>query len=160
MALDHGGPRWVARLDNGLSVVGRPSWLGSSEAAPMSDWLRLKERCLHENQRICSLGLWVPALGWFHAPGNCGAYGYWEQHVTKLQMGRPQPRNQAGCEAVCIAWLDEKPGGLLIRAMKIFASGAYEEWDRHQWLPCMIGPPEAQQRFKDEGVLTRKAWND
>lgn len=162
-----GGPRWVANLEDGTTIVGRPSWMGNSGAValpndspqPESDWGRLKVRCAETNTRIKSLSLWVPTYGWFHAPANMGAYGFFEVHVRSMHLGKlnGHVHYRSGCEAICICWPDKDKGRPVIKVKKIFANGTYEEWNRSQWLPCLIGPPEAEQTFKDEGTLALRA---
>lgn len=160
-----GGPRWVVRLEDGTSVIGRPSWIGNSgpvalpdATQPMSDWRRLKDRCEETGVRLVSLALWVPTFGWFHAPEGKGSYGYWEDHVRAMHIGKGNhPASfRSGCQALCICWPDKKEGRSVILVKKVFATGVYEEWVRLNWLPCIIGSPEAQQAFKDEGVLAKR----
>lgn len=155
-----GGPRWVARLDDGSVIVGRPSWMRNSgpgvklpndEAVPMSDWRRLMVRCDETRVRIKSIALFSNGR-WFHADENAGAYGYFEAQVVSMKGGKPA---RSGIQALAICWpkRDDRTGKMRIKVLKIHASGLYEEWWRDRWLPCMIGPPEAERAFKDEGTL-------
>lgn len=152
-----GGPRWVATLEDGTIVVGRPSWMGNSgprvalpndEPEPMTDWRRLKDRCEEENKRIRRFTLYIPGLGpgIFQAPEGKGAYGYFEQWVA-TQKGR-----RMGCSALCMCWPDQDERGEFIKIVKIGVDGAYEHWRRSKWLPCMIGKPDAEPAIRDHGM--------
>lgn len=160
-----GGPRWVARLDDGAVIVGRPSWMGNSgptvmlpndEPHPMSDWRRLMTRCNEARVRIKSLALFCNGR-WFRADDDAGAYGYFEAQVVSYKGIGKRKVPRSGIQALAICWpkRDERNGRMRIKVLKIHATGLYEEWWRDQWLPCMIGPPEAEQAFKDEGTLNR-----
>jgi len=131
-----GGPRWVATLEDGTMVVGKPSWMGNSGPValpndmpvPMSDWQRLRDRCLETRTRLKALSIFVPPWGAFHAPVNCGAYGFFENHVISRRS------RAAGCKGLTIVW--EKDGA--VKGYKVLASGVLEGVKYPGRLPSMI----------------------
>lgn len=127
-------PRWVATLGDDTTVVGRPSWLGSScpvpddGAHPMSDWRRLQQRCVGEGIRLKKLALWISPWGFFRAPEGKDAYGYFETMVASQGV--------MGCEALSVCWSE----GDVIRIMSVLAQGTMEMRKlAKRSLPCMIG---------------------
>lgn len=147
-----GGPRWIATLNTGQYIVGRPSWMtsGPSIALPSAhktDWQRLKDR-LEENrhERITGLTLYVPPYGRFEAPKNLAGYGYYEA-VALGQKRDAKKTLRTGIEALAICY----PEGKKVKIVKVFANGTLEHWVRSKWLPCMIGEQVKDEDIKDEG---------
>ena len=135
-------PRWIAVLESGETVVGRPSWLSKGD----SDWRILKSRFERNGGVLKRLSLWVPPWGLFPAPEGKGGYGYYES-VSQTVMTR-----RGGVEAVSICWPEKDTTGSYIKAMSIKAGGVVEYWRRSKWLPCMIGEEQADRAVKDLGV--------
>lgn len=147
-----GGPRWVATLENGTVIIGRPSWMGNSgaialpnhESQVMSDWRRLRDRCAETGERLQSLSLYVPPYGRFEAPAGRGGYGYFEDIVVAQKTLKSV---RSGVRALAICY----PEGKYIKIVKVFADGTLEHRVRRSWLPCMIGEPQKDPAQKDEG---------
>lgn len=154
-----GGPRWVARLSNGQTVVGRPSWLSSGPRIVLpwdatsigSDWQRLMERCRQENVRLTGLSLFVPNVGpqLFTLPEHKAGYGYMERHVKSVNSPE-SPRS--GCEALSVCYWDDQRQ--ITKEVRVYASGWLEHHDRYGWLPCMIGTREADVESNGADTLT------
>lgn len=145
-----GGPRWIALLEDGRKIVGKPSWLGNSGDVPLpdhpdapgSDWGRLKLLAQEETLRIQRLSLWFPQWGEFSAPENAGAYGYYEEHVSAMRAEFRELTPLAvqalrkGVQALCICWPEEGYG---VKVLRVTAAGVLEHRRRLTWLPCMVG---------------------
>lgn len=137
-----GGPRWLAKLEDGTRIVGRPSWLGNSgpialpndECRPMSDWRRFMDRCAENQSRVKSISLHVPPHGWFHAPEGKAAYGYYEQVVNSMNSNKPWLRRQSGVAGVGIVWAE----GNHTEGYLVLAAGVLEGRKWPMRLPCMI----------------------
>ena len=148
-----GGPRWIATLENGTVVIGRPSYSGSGPVAlpndeprPMSDWRRLMARCEDTGEVIKRLSLWVPPFGLFTAPDGRGGYGYFEVVV------RAQKKPRQGTEALAICWPEKDGQGRpFIKVQQVHACGRVDFLRRSKWLPCMIGEQQAYEALKDRG---------
>lgn len=146
-----GGPRWIATLNNGIYIVGRPSWMSSGPniALPYAgdtDWQRLHSR-LKENahEKIIGLTLYVPPYGRFEAPKNLSGYGYFESVVVAQ---RTKKSVRSGVEALNICFPEKNK----IKVVKVYANGTLEHWVRSSWLPCMIGEQINEEAIKDEGI--------
>lgn len=155
-----GGPRWIATLDDGTVVVGRPSWatatakmrLPHDPAFPETDWRRLMRRCAEENRRLKSISLFVPGKGHFTAPENRAGYGYYERYIGAINTPEAGIR---GCQAVSICYWDSDRK--ITKEIRVYADGILEHQDRFGWLPCMIGTQEEPGVPKHPGVLTERA---
>ncbi|KKN69252.1 hypothetical protein LCGC14_0442470 [marine sediment metagenome] len=153
-------PRWIAKLSDGTTVIGKPSWMGNSgavalpadESRPMSDWRRLQARISEDHEELVQLSLWIPPWGLVAiAPANRGAYGYFETFVHSFRQ------NSQGCEALAICWPETDKRGLHIQVRQVRAGGVLEHIRRTGWLPCMIGEQQAITTKKDLGqVVARK----
>lgn len=143
---DREGHRWVALLEDGTEVVGKPSWMGNSgnvalpndEAAPMSDWRRLMARCLETRVRVKKLSLFVCGR-WWHSPEGKGAYGYFESvEISGLcKQNNKQHRSLSGVKAVTICWDDTVNGVACTKGIRVEAAMVKGQvWPKR--LPCMI----------------------
>jgi hypothetical protein len=154
-----GGPRWVCHLDDGTTVVGRPSWMTSgttialpniqvgANQAPVTDWARLMAKCQDEGRRVVKIGLWVPPHGLVaQSDDGAPAYGYFEAQIAELAG----PDSRMGVTAVAICWPERRGKGWVVQNRYVFADGRYEGWvSPGSWLPCMIGEREHDLMTKD-----------
>lgn len=136
-----GGPRWVAILEDGTRVVGRPTWLTSGRTVALpadgelkTDWQRLMDRCAENKTRLNGLSLFVPPWGWFHAPTGKGCYGYFE--VAVIAMKQKRGGGTKGVESLTIVWEEKEEGA--VRGYRVQASGVLEGVRYPQRLPCMV----------------------
>lgn len=144
------GPRWIATLEDGTTIIGKPSWMSSHNVAlpypGSTDWQRLMAKCREENVKLRHLKLFVPKSGLFEAEKNAGGYGYFEDFVISYK------NQKQGVKGLAICWCETDSHGTHIKVMKVNADGTGEIQHRTKWLPCMIGDQQTYAATKDEGV--------